>query len=241
MLILNKIWKRLLKILSRFDLIGIILYTKRIHSSEKKIDYQSRFLKFNISPGEKVLDIGSGGEPFPYATHLVDKYPKETHHRYNKLKTNNLPFTQADIENLPFGDKEFDFVYCAHVLEHINIPAKACDEIMRVGKRGYIEVPTRMSDIMCNFTKLPDFHRWYINVVGNSLIFVEYSDYEKRNTGDLEFFNMAHSRFNNPIRKMYRKNKDLFSNMFLWNKSFNYFIFNKDGKLIGYKKNRYSP
>jgi len=37
---------------------------------------------------------------------------------------------------MPFPDKSFDFVYCAHVLEHVDDPIRACREIMRVGKRG---------------------------------------------------------------------------------------------------------
>ena len=34
--------------------------------------YQSRFFEFGIQPGWKVLDIGSGNDPFPLATHQAD-------------------------------------------------------------------------------------------------------------------------------------------------------------------------
>jgi SAM-dependent methyltransferase len=212
--------------------IGINIYIRKFVSGEKKIDYQKRFINFVIQENSKVLDIGSGGEPFVYANFLIDRFPGNTHHRYNKLKTNNLPFVNGDIQFLPYKNKSFDFVYCAHVLEHVEDPKNALDEIMRIGKRGYIEVPTKMSDIIFNFTRLKHFHKWYISVINNTLIFIEYTEKEQRDTGDQELFYMAHSLLPNPIKSMYRKNKDLFTNMFLWQDKFHYFIFGKDGNLI---------
>jgi len=212
--------------------VGLILYSRKFVSSETKINYQRRYINFDIKPGSRVLDIGSGGEPFPYANFLLDRYPGKTQHRYNKLKTNNLPFSVGDLLYLPYKNKVFDFVYCAHVLEHVEDPSLALDEIMRVGKRGYIEVPTRLSDIAFNFARLKHFHKWHIVAVGSTLIFTEYNDFERRDTGDQEFFHMAHSFIPNSIRSLYRNNKDLFTNMFLWNGSFNYFIFDKKGNLI---------
>ncbi|MCX6150416.1 MAG: class I SAM-dependent methyltransferase [Ignavibacteriales bacterium] len=218
------------KIFSKSPL-GLMLYTRKFISSEKKIDYQNRFVKFDIKTNSKVLDIGSGGEPFPHATFLIDRFPGKTQHRYNELKTDNLPFSVGSVEDLPYKNKSFDFVYCAHVLEHVENPAKALNEIQRIGQSGYIEVPTKMSDIVFNFAKLKHFHKWHITKAGNTLIFVEYQENERRDTGDQEFFYMAHSLLPNAMKTMYRKNKDLFANMFPWQNSFTYYIFNKDGKL----------
>ena len=212
--------------------IGLIFYTRKFISSEKKIDYQKRFIKFNIPSNSKVLDVGSGGEPFPPANFLIDRYPGKTQHRYNKLQTKNLPFVNGSVESLPYKSKFFDFVYCAHVLEHVEDPEAACEEIMRVGKRGYIEVPTKTSDIIFNFARLKHFHKWHISKAGKSLIFIQYSGEERRDTGDQELFYMAHSKLINPIRKLYRANKDLFTNMFLWDNTFNYYIFDKSGSLV---------
>jgi len=212
--------------------VGFTFYIRKFVSSEKKIDYQRRFVNFNIPSNSKVLDIGSGGEPFEYANFLMDRFPGKTQHRYNKLKTNNLPFIVGDIQGLPYKNKSFDFVYCAHVLEHVENPKSALDEIIRVGKQGYIEVPTKMSDIVFNFAKLQHFHKWYINAVGNTLIFIEYNEKDQRDTGDQELFYMAHSLLPNPVKSMYRRNKDLFTNMFTWKDYFNYYIFDKDGRLL---------
>lgn len=219
------------KILEKSPL-GLIFYTRKFISGEKKIDYQRRYIKFDIKNDGKVLDIGSGGEPFPYANYLTDRFSGKTQHRYNKLKTNNLPFCVSDVQNLPYKNKVFDFVYCAHVIEHVDDPAKACEEMMRIGRRGYIEVPTKTSDIIFNFARLNHFHKWHISKAGNSLIFIEYSGEERRDTGDQEIFYMAHSKLGNPVRKTYRLNKDLYTNMFLWETSFNYYIFDKNGNLV---------
>ncbi|OGY18502.1 MAG: hypothetical protein A3F04_02000 [Candidatus Chisholmbacteria bacterium RIFCSPHIGHO2_12_FULL_49_9] len=224
-------------ILKKLNFLDLRVYSLAGFSSEKKFDYQRRYIKFRLTKDARVLDVGSGGEPFPYATYLVDLYPGKTQHRYNELKTNRKPLIQASVEHLPFKRKSIDFAYCAHVLEHVDDPARACEELMRVGKRGYIEVPTRLSDIIFNFTKIPNFHRWYVNRAGNSLIFVEYSDYERRDTRCNEFYQFAHSRYDNPLRRMFRRNKDLITNMFMWDQRFSYYVFSKDGELLSRSTN----
>lgn len=55
---------------------------------------------------------------------------------------------KADILDLPFEDKLFDFVLCNHVLEHIEDDAKAMSELFRVLKPGGIgifQVPQDLS------------------------------------------------------------------------------------------------
>jgi SAM-dependent methyltransferase len=198
--------------------------------------YQKEYVHFNIKGNERVLDIGSGAYPFPYATHLADLYPKETTHRNEPLARDGRPFKVCNIESLPYHDKEFDFVYCSHILEHVNDPARACEEIMRVGKRGYIETPTRMSDIMLNFTSLQNHHKWHINLLGDTLIFMEWNDKERRDTGHDEFFKMFISKYKNPFQDLVHNHRDLFVNMLLWENKFFYYIFNRDGHLA--KTNR---
>lgn len=212
--------------------VGLQIYTRKFVFGEKKIDYQKRFVDFDIKEGERVLDIGSGGSPFVYATHLVDKFPGKTHHRYEEFRTNGVEFTQADVEDLPFDDKSFDYIYTSHVLEHVENPEKALNEISRVGKRGFIEVPTKMSDTVLNLTRLQHFHKWYINKVGKKLIFIEYNQNELRDMGNMECFYMAHSLFTNAFRRMYRKHKDLFSTFYIWSDRIEYVIINKEGDII---------
>lgn len=193
-----------------------------------RFSYQKEYINFNIKDGEKVLDLGSGHNPFPLATHLVDLYAEDDAHRGGiKLIKDNRPFLIADIEDLPFHDKEFDFCYCSHVLEHANNPVKACKEIMRVAKRGYIETPTRLSDMFYNFLT---HHRWHIEKVGNTLIFIEYSERERKGTGSSYFFEQQINPYQNEIKKTVYKNRDIFCNMFMWNDAFEVHVFDKNGK-----------
>ena len=55
---------------------------------------------------------------------------------------------KADILDLPFGDEEFDIVFCNHVLEHIENDRMAMSELYRVLKKGgfgIFQVPQELS------------------------------------------------------------------------------------------------
>lgn len=55
-----------------------------------------------------------------------------------QLETENLHFIEGNAINLPFKDKHFDIVICAHTLEHIVDAKKAYEELRRVCKRKLI-------------------------------------------------------------------------------------------------------
>src|SRR3989344_6715828 len=115
----------------------LIFWHSLISFCERKI-----FVK-NIGKNDLVLDLGSGDKPFWRADVIVDKYLEDDRQRSSGpvLLDKNKLFIKADVENLPFKDKVFDFVYCSHLLEHVENPVKAINEITRVAKKGYIEVP----------------------------------------------------------------------------------------------------
>jgi SAM-dependent methyltransferase len=197
---------------------------------KNRFDYQKEYVNFNIETGDKVLDLGSGNYPFPLATHLVDLFVGNNFHRGGeKLVRDGRPFVVGNIESLPFRDKEFDFVYCSHVLEHVDNPKKACREIIRIGKRGYIETPTRLSDMIFNFSYL---HRWHVNMARKTLVFIEYSNRERRGTGSSYFFERQMDIYDNQVKDIINKNRDIFCNMLLWEESFEFHVFDSNGKLI---------
>ncbi len=211
-----------------------LLRLERLQLAEKtyknRFEYQREYVDFDVVTGAKVLDVGSGNYPFPLATHLVDLHFENNFDRGGaEIVKDSRPIYQADIEALPFGDKEFDFVYCSHVLEHVKDPKKACEELMRVGKRGYIETPTRTSDMLYNYSYL---HRWYVNLAGNSLVFIEYSDRERQGTGSSFFVDQQRNLYKNEVKKVVYSNRTLFCNMFLWRDSFSVYVFNKKGEEI---------
>ena len=87
-----------------------------------------------------VLEVGSGGNPYPRANVLVDAY-EETRERHWEPLVHDRPTVLANGESLPFADKSFDFVIAAHVLEHTPQPEKFLAELQRVARAGYIETP----------------------------------------------------------------------------------------------------
>jgi ubiquinone/menaquinone biosynthesis C-methylase UbiE len=110
----------------------------------------------SIQEGERVLEIGPGATPFHRSDVLLEmefgdenEYAAQFGHG-EKLKTDKkLVFYKGDV--FPFGDKEFDYVICSHVLEHVeNVPG-FLQEVFRVGKKGYFEYPLIYYEYLYNF------------------------------------------------------------------------------------------
>lgn len=194
--------------------------------------YQNELMQFDIAPGEKVLDIGSGGWPFTRATHLADLFPDATTHRTEPLRKDGRPFLRIDIGHMPFRDNEWDFIFCSHVLEHLDQPGEACRELMRVGRKGYIEVPTRLSDVMLNFTKIRDHHRWHGLVLGRTMVFIEWQDSERRDVGTNYFFDALHAPYRNSFQTLFEKNWAMFYAMLSWRDRFDFVVIDKEGRII---------
>lgn len=93
-----------------------------------------------VSSNELVLEVGAGGNPYPRSNVLLDAY-EETRERHWAPLVSDRPTVLGFVENLPFKDKVFDFVIAAHVLEHSSEPELFLEELQRVAKAGYIEVP----------------------------------------------------------------------------------------------------
>ncbi len=87
-----------------------------------------------------VLEVGSGGNPYPRANVLLDAYENTRERHWARLVADR-PIVLGFVERLPFKDKAFDFVIASHVLEHSPHPERFLSELQRVGKAGYIEVP----------------------------------------------------------------------------------------------------
>jgi len=121
----------------------------------------------DIKPTERVLDIGGGDSPFKRADVVTDAFLSDSSHRGGRDISKNKQYVQCFAESMPFKDKEFDFAFTRHVLEHVVEPAKACEEIMRVAKRGFIEVPSKINEYVFGYPA----HRWLISLVDGVLVF----------------------------------------------------------------------
>lgn len=138
--------------------------------------YQSRTFDFPISEGDRVLDIGSGHIPFPMATHLADISLSDGsvgRGGESFKRRDGLPVYECPVEHMPFEDNAFDFVYCSHVLEHAGDPDRACRELMRIAKKGYIETPSPGKDTFLNSAGVSN-HRWAVENIHGKLVFTEY-------------------------------------------------------------------
>jgi len=176
-----------------------------------------------------VLDVGCGAYPFPYATMLVDLYTEKSEHRHEDLRTNGKPFQVADINHLPFEDKSYDFVYCSHVLEHVEEPKRACEELMRVGKRGYLETPSLMTDVMFSWAK--GMHKWVTIIVADRIVFFDYNERLIQGVRNPYWGRSIFSKKHHPLQDVFFNNQDIFNNSLMWHDYFNYSVFYLDGRM----------
>jgi len=195
-----------------------------------RFDYQKIYNKFEILPGAVVLDIGSGGDPFPYATFLTDRYIEPTHHRMSQLERNGKPFLLSAMEQLPFADKSMDFIFCSHVLEHVDDPIAACSEIVRVGKGGYIETPTLAKDMLFGWAK--GMHKWHLMSISSKLLFFEYSERQLEGVRSRAWYDLIFSEYYQPMQGLFFENQDLFNVMFNWQGGFECIVLYLDGRLV---------
>ena len=192
-----------------------------------RFSYQKLYINFDTKENKRVLDIGSGGDPFPYATVLVDRFLAPTTHRHGPLVQKDRPLVIADIHDLPFRDRCFDFVYCSHLLEHVQNPIKASAEIMRVGKRGYIETPTMGKDAL--FAWAEHRHEWQVVGIDNKLCFFEYSERQLEGTRSPAWRELIFSKWHHPLQDAFYSNQDIFNVMFMWSDIFAVYVFHLDG------------
>lgn len=211
--------------------IELIGFRPRPHweGEKDRYSYQRRFHSFDIKPEDKVLDVGCGADPFPHATMLIDLFTKPTRHLSAHLKTNGKLFKVADINHLPFENKSYDFVYCSHVLEHVDNPSRACEELMRVGKRGYLETPSLMTDVLFSWAK--GMHRWFTVIIADRLIFFEYNDRLVQGVRNPYWKESLFSEKHHPLQDVFFNNLDIFSNSLMWKDHFNYSVFYLDGRM----------
>jgi hypothetical protein len=117
----------------------------------------------SLRDSDVVLDIGGWAHPFNRANYVMDSEPYDSRGFYNRARHASAPpfpplggeheyFTEqswikrdiCDRGPFPFADKSVDMVICSHTLEDIRDPLWVCSEMIRIGRAGYIEVPSRI-------------------------------------------------------------------------------------------------
>jgi SAM-dependent methyltransferase len=140
-----------------------------------------------IEPHHVVLDIGGWARPFNRANWVMDAAPYDTRGYYGASRPaqggDREHFTRdtwivrdiCDHAPYPFADKQFDYVICSHVLEDVRDPLWVCQEMRRIARRGYIEMPSR--EVESSRGTEPNqvgwsHHRWLATIVGNRITFL---------------------------------------------------------------------
>ncbi|PTL54860.1 class I SAM-dependent methyltransferase [Paraconexibacter algicola] len=104
----------------------------------------------------RVLDVGGWAAPMARADAVIDLFPYETRGLYGPPvdpaaeRFTAATWTQRDIcasGPWPYADDEFDFVVCSHTLEDVRDPVRVCEELVRVARAGYVEVPAPVHEL----------------------------------------------------------------------------------------------
>lgn len=114
-----------------------------------------------------VLDVGSGHNPHPRANILLDRNIGPHQDRSGRPCRIDKPIVLGDACSLPFKDKSVDYIIASHIAEHMDEPHLFCGELMRVGKKGYIETPSKVTEALLS----ESVHKWYVYMKRGSLVF----------------------------------------------------------------------
>lgn len=175
-----------------------------------------------INKSDRVLEIGSGNNPSYRANVIVDKFVDSDYHRASSIKIYpHQTFVNADGENLPFKDKEFDYVICNQVLEHVDNPNKFIQEQCRVAKRGYMETPSLIGEYLFPKTS----HKWVIVNIDSKLVLFEKSKMPgnyKNDYGELFLNYLPYQSL--PYKLLWLTDGDIMINRYEWDENVDFIV-----------------
>ena len=173
------------------------------------------------NPNWKILDIGCGYRAHPRANIVADVQDLSDYYKKRE-------FIKIDDKELPFMDKEFDFVIASHVIEHVEDFEFFIKELERISHQGYIELPSRLGDNLV-FENKTDHIWWFLyDDINNKIIA------SKRNQIIEPFINVSTAKL---LEKIFRESLVIELN---WEKKIDYHIDNSiqqiDEKKISFLK-----
>lgn len=108
--------------------------------------------------GGIMADVGPGTYPHPRADVYID-YRMD---HLTPLQGNGKRTILSSLEDgLPeIADQEFNYVWCSHVLEHVENPAACAVTLSRIAPAGTVVLPSAVKDILFNFEEAT--HKWLV-------------------------------------------------------------------------------
>jgi SAM-dependent methyltransferase len=110
-----------------------------------------------LPSGHRVLDVGGWAAPVNRADWVIDVMPYATRGALLAEGFGPRPerfcaerWVVQDIcshEPWPFDDDFFDFAVCTFTLEDVRDPIRVCEEMSRVARAGYVEVPSLLDEL----------------------------------------------------------------------------------------------
>ena len=184
-----------------------------------RLYWSFRRLHVPVNSNALVLEVGAGGNPYPRANVMLDAL-EETVERNEQSLVKDRPLVLGLVEELPFKDKVFDFVIASHVLEHTDNPEKFLQELMRVGKAGYIETPDGWFEKICAFT----YHRLEVSNDNETLLINKKSSYKPES---ISYF-WEKIRSNRNFMRFLRVNPEFYHMRYYWYDEIHYKILNPE-------------
>jgi SAM-dependent methyltransferase len=186
----------------------------------ERLAWSLRRLHCPVARESLVLEVGSGGNPYPRANVLLDAYEETRERHWQPLKVDR-PMVLGFIERLPFKSGSFDFLIASHVLEHSPNPEKALAEFQRVACAGYIEVPDAF------FERLNPYrdHRSEITFWQGQL-WIRKKPFWVVDQDLVELYEMRFKRF--LTQEIMRKKPFVFHVRYYWDKRINFFVVNPE-------------
>jgi len=177
-----------------------------------------------------VLDVGSGHFPHSTADVLVDRYLEDVlDHRSGKPMVKDRTVVCADIAALPFKDNAFDYVVCNQVMEHVDDPPSALQELARVGKRGFLAVPSEFQEFICP----TEAHRWVFALKEGTLLIKPKTERHER--GRSMFGGVFHVLYRQAdFRRVAYRRPQLFAVRMEWNGSIPFEMLTEDVSFYDY-------
>jgi SAM-dependent methyltransferase len=137
------------------DLITLAKFSSKRLQSEADYrifqSFQAKLLlgylsKYGVSfPGKKLLDLGSGiaGYALIFAQQGAQVFCLDLQPVQIK-SPDNIVIVRGDALAIPFGRDQFDFIFCASLIEHVHDPLRLLNEVERSLKPGglaYLSFP----------------------------------------------------------------------------------------------------